>query len=246
MNTIILKSTKLKLCSLLTVLMISYTAISSASLLGPDAYGYTGSIIPYDLRQNVSTLTGSGDDSTFTVALPFNFDFYGNSYSTVNISTNGIVLFGVDFSSFCCSGIPIPSNYPPNGLIAPVWMDWVTSIYTSTTGNVGSREFTVLWTGSEWTNSSNTALFEAILHETSNNIEFQYQNVNTGTHTAVSGIESPDNSTGIQQAYGGYSYSNIGYLYTTATNIPQPGTFALLAMGMLVFSVSRSKVARKK
>lgn len=59
---------------------------------GPDAYGYIWDDgVPFSWIDITGTGTDSGitgDDDSTDVSIGFNFNFYGNSYSTISISSN--------------------------------------------------------------------------------------------------------------------------------------------------------------
>jgi gliding motility-associated-like protein len=64
--------------------------------------------------------TAEVDDSPLlTIALPFNFCFYGVTYTAVNISANGNLQFGTNSTAFTPGGFP---NNTVN-MIAPFWAD---------------------------------------------------------------------------------------------------------------------------
>jgi HYR domain len=62
------------------------------------------------------------------VPLGFNFDFYGNTYSKVNVYSNGFLQFGLPqadpFRAGFFRGDAIPSTALPNNIIAFAWTDW--------------------------------------------------------------------------------------------------------------------------
>ncbi|MDP9279914.1 MAG: HYR domain-containing protein [Gemmatimonadota bacterium] len=63
------------------------------------------------------------------VNLGFDFNFYGKNYSTVNVYSNGFLMFGQGIKDPRGLGFnkggPIPSAALPNNIIAFAWMDWV-------------------------------------------------------------------------------------------------------------------------
>ena len=63
------------------------------------------------------------------VNLGFDFNFYGKNYSTVNVYSNGFLMFGPGIKDPRGLGFnkggPIPSTALPNNIIAFAWMDWV-------------------------------------------------------------------------------------------------------------------------
>ena len=109
----------------------------AAAGVGPHAirYSYTASIADpsYSLNQvgAFSPLPGSGavlslGDEQVSAALPigFPFNFYGNDYSDLHVSSNGFITFNAASSSGCCAGGILPGEQPnPSNLIAFAWDD---------------------------------------------------------------------------------------------------------------------------
>lgn len=83
---------------LLLATMLS-TSAQAVSFPGPDSYGYEGTLIPLNLRDVSTTGTDVGldnvDDDTATTAIGFTFNYYGNNYSQVEISSNGFISFSL-------------------------------------------------------------------------------------------------------------------------------------------------------
>ncbi|MBI3520131.1 MAG: hypothetical protein HY062_12365, partial [Bacteroidetes bacterium] len=66
-----------------------------------------------------SPSTSVNDDETATIALPFNFCFYGVSYNSVNVFDNGNVQFNTNSTGYTSTGFPSNSV----NMIAPFWAD---------------------------------------------------------------------------------------------------------------------------
>lgn len=74
------------------------------------------------LGTKITSWTGNSDDDYFTYSLPFTFLFYGVSYSTLYISTNGFVGFQTtEITS--PTNVSIPNTNSPNCIIAGYWRD---------------------------------------------------------------------------------------------------------------------------
>src|SRR5205814_1398937 len=133
-----------------------------------------GSIVPG------TTDTGNHtDDGTTFVSVPFNYTLYGNTYSGVNVSSNGNAQFigtNTDFSNVC---LPVPPSATPwDYSIFPYWDDlrtettWTCTpgpcgIYTSTSGSAPNRIFNIEWRAVYYNAGSGTgnANFEVRLYE---------------------------------------------------------------------------------
>lgn len=108
------------------VLVAPGTARSSFLASG----GYTVSTVPWNPESIPNMVPDSVKDDGFLadVQLGFDFNFYGKNYSTVNVYSNGFLLFGpgvldprrLGFNK----GGPIPNAALPNNIIAFAWMDW--------------------------------------------------------------------------------------------------------------------------
>lgn len=62
------------------------------------------------------------DDSSSTITLPFDFQFYGQTFNQVSVSTNGYVAMG-NTSAQSLSNRSMPSTFAPNNIIALWWDD---------------------------------------------------------------------------------------------------------------------------
>jgi len=191
---------------------VAAAALFTAGLLwaankGPDAGNYTATdgtvysfIDPAGSGGAPSVLTGI-DDGGALLTLPFSFQFYGQSYTMVCVSSNGLAYF-VTSSAFCGSASQIvdfantdlTSTAVPGDLpaIAPFWMDLTFSpagagaVYYQTVGSSPNRQFIIEWYNAFPAGTLSPVTFEAVLNEGSNNVLFQYQTVNLGNSNATS------------------------------------------------------------
>jgi len=120
------------------------------------------------------------DDGYSTQALPFSFDFYNESYSTVYLGANGYLSFTHPFPSDWTND-PIPSGDTDNQyLIAPFWDD----LDRTNGGNIYIQSFGSYWVA-EWLNIYHNSgylvgTFEVILYQ-NGSIIFNYDYLsNTG------------------------------------------------------------------
>jgi hypothetical protein len=67
------------------------------------------------------TAVAVGDDTFEAVNLPFAFTFYGNTYTSAFVSSNGYLTFGAGSSSF--AQVCLPNTAPPNNAIYALWDD---------------------------------------------------------------------------------------------------------------------------
>ena len=151
-----------------------------------------------------------GDDTSATVSLPFTLSFYEQPFSSLKVSSNGYVVFG---SSAATSWMneDVPSATAPNGIAAPLWDDLNPSagggVWHRTVGSAPNRKFVVAWVGVPHYHSPGTATFEVVLEEGTNDLVFQYQDVDFGDPfndygaSATVGTENVDGSIGRRFGY---------------------------------------------
>jgi dockerin type I repeat protein len=180
--------------------------IVSAATKGPDAGGYSAtdsvvySFVDISGASGGTSILAGTDDGLAALTIPFPFKFYGKSYTIACASSNG-ALYLVDLATACAGFIDfantdISSTSPPNDFAAllPMWSDLTFqvpgggSVFYQTVGAAGSRKFIVQWQNAFPQGSLAPVTFQAILHEGSNRILFQYQNVNLcAVNVATSG-----------------------------------------------------------
>lgn len=183
-------------------------ALSQPSLAG-DAFGYTASstvMFSYlDVSSTGTAVLANTDDGTVNLTLPFGFRFYGTTYTSLCVSSNGLITFGGcptdDMSTRDLTAQPTPGNLP---VIAPFWMDLTFAIPGAgavcyqTLGSTGSRKFVLQWNNVHALNGPDALNFETILSEGANTILFQYSKVDSGDATvnkgagATVGIAAPN------------------------------------------------------
>ncbi|WP_242636624.1 carboxypeptidase regulatory-like domain-containing protein [Myceligenerans salitolerans] len=86
-----------------------------------DERGYSCSVSTGEYLQGDTDTGLSGDDGSTTVSLPFDFTFYGESYDTAHVTTNGHVNFLAATTAY--SNVSIPATSVPNAAIYPFWDD---------------------------------------------------------------------------------------------------------------------------
>lgn len=200
---------------MISAAFLSIVGNAAADHGGCDAFGYewTDSKSPsptvsYNWIEINSTGTAStiaGDDQFGgPYAIGFTFSFYGNAYTQLYFSTNGLITFGSGSSSY--SNSPIPTTFAPNNFLAPFWDDLyigtgVGTAYYQMIGSAPDRQFVVEWDKVRTLGGSNLFTFEAILNETGD-IWFQYNSMNGVTGgSATVGMENATGLDGSQYSY---------------------------------------------
>ena len=156
-----------------------------------------------------------GDDVAATVPLPFGFKFYGTTYTSISIGSNGLANFTGDAANFYQNG-PLPDAELPNGAIYPFWDDLDMStnassaILTGTFGSAPNRQFVIQWrnmiTREDHSNPfPSTFSFSAILSE-NGNITFTYDLLSTANlrsrgSSATIGIENGSGNVYLQRSF---------------------------------------------
>jgi hypothetical protein len=200
-------------------------ALPATASSGPDNYGYTAAAIPFafeDLGVNSVPsipILDKTDDAAVTVPIGFPFTFYGGTYTTVSVSTNGILTFGGADTSY--RPVDISTTATPQNLktICVLWHDWTFQYFGSdqayylTSGTPGSRHLTVQWNFAQSASSTSvgTVTFQVKLFESSNNIEFHYDDaVVDGDNSESSGRGS---TVGIRDINGQTNGRNLEWSY---------------------------------
>jgi hypothetical protein len=176
-----------------------------------DSFGYTCTAGPTawtPADQTVLTLTG--DDNYQQITLPFGFRFYGQTYTTAWVDTNGVIQFVPPQDSAWNHGaIPsAPASAKANGAIYPFWTDLIvdgsSSVRTALTGTAPNREFIVEWRNVRlYADSTARVSFEAVLSE-NGDVTVAWQDIGAsaleqGSQTTV-GIENAAGTVAVQHS----------------------------------------------
>jgi hypothetical protein len=153
------------------------------------------------------------DDCNTPVTIPFPFQLYDQTYTSVNVSSNGHLDFVVpnEPGGYVTACLPAPPNIGPYDFtVFPVWQDMRTDfglsgcssfpggncgVFTSVSGSAPNRIFNIEWRTVYFADNSSTANFEARLYENggpNNDLRFDVI-VGTvqpgGNHNYVSGVQ---------------------------------------------------------
>jgi hypothetical protein len=125
---------------------------------------------------------GSLDDGAwYNVSIPFNFNFFGTTYTACAVSSNGFLSLGGGTPyTYNGYGNTFPSTFAGRPCIGSVYadLDWqysgVISYYT--VGSAPNRKFVVDFSGGKYYSNNGSVSFQIILYETNNWIESHITN----------------------------------------------------------------------
>ena len=192
-----------------------------------DDFGHGCSPIAFDWTGGLAESPLFGDDWVGRVVLPFDFPFYGETYSQVYLSDNGYLNFlGPDrFNPF---PIEIPSESDPNAAIYALWQDLQVddagAIAYGTIGSAPDRAFVISYDAVKAGSASRS--FQIKLWE-DGTIDLLYESGGTGESAGI-GIENADGTDALQFGFlaevledeSAFRYSVVptGLLTGTVTN----------------------------
>jgi hypothetical protein len=101
-----------------------------ATLIGSEGFGYSAFTHQFEAidlvpgAAGVFTIRSTGNNNSNLVTLPsgVSFNFYGTSYTSFYVSTNGLITFGASNTSASNSNL---TSSPSQRALAPLWDDWV-------------------------------------------------------------------------------------------------------------------------
>ena len=184
-------STKKHMTCTVRLLATALLVVVIAPLRAADAFGYTaGNSVPFsylDVSRTGTSVLANTDDGTAVLALSFGFRFYGITYNSLCVSSNGLIAFGGcptdDMTTRDLTAQPTPGHLP---VIAPFWMDLTFAVPGAgtvcyqTLGAAGSRRFVVQWNNVHALNGADALNFEVVLSEGTNTVLLQYNKVDSG------------------------------------------------------------------
>jgi len=155
--------------------------------------------VPFEWNPGTTLLPLTGDDAAIPVPLPFAFSFYGQTYNTAYVTTNGNINFqglNAGFVNACIPNTGLP-NAAVYGLRDDLLIEGGAGVYTKTEGEAPSRKVVIEWRNATFYGRppENVATFEMILHEADGSILLQY-NRTDGDGNGASATIGTENATG--------------------------------------------------
>ncbi|MBI5216969.1 MAG: choice-of-anchor D domain-containing protein [Ignavibacteriae bacterium] len=196
---------------------------------GPDAFGYRwidsdepgGPAFNWVDITTVGTQitdwgSGTGDEGHNIQTLPFNFPFYGNTYNSVKITTNGFISFDVVSTNHTFSNVAIPSTGEPNLNIFGFWDD----LDVRTSGGVyyyhdaTNNRYIIEYYNAPHFSTGGPYTFQIIL-KPSGEILCQYLTMTNPLNSSSIGIENATGTDGLQVVYNNtYVHNNLALMFT--------------------------------
>jgi hypothetical protein len=163
------------------------------------------------------------DDGLATVQIPFQFAYFGKSYTSTVVGTNGTIWFGSSGynQNYSRYNFPVSGTPPGDGMVSIAQYDLdgqapSAACYYWTDGTAPNRRFVVAWTNwSQW-QYQNTNYgpfnFQVQLYETSGRIQMAYTNwaSTVGTIAKGCGLDEPGTTNRWVTPNGSSSYSFSG------------------------------------
>lgn len=180
--------------------LLALVAVVSAGALAPHAaqaqvpYFLQEDTAPYVVRSGGTALTFvSNDDSDAVVTLPFPFRFFSTSHSSVNVGTNGYVVFGSSAGSL--DNLALGSVSPPNNVIAAFWDDLVVqNVTTYLDGTAPSRVFVIQWVANRFGGGGDLAAQLWLYEGAAGRFELRYGAGSGNSFSAALGFENDSGS----------------------------------------------------
>jgi len=172
------------------------------------AQDYNPVLIPPQFIGSPQTMTpiNGGDDSTSVVQFAFPFEYFGQTFTSAWVSTNGFISFQSN-NHLCCNGMPI--EQAPRNAIYASWSDLISGgnpYYRSSSDAAVFGWYNTYEYGTNLRNTFEIALFP------DGKIQWNYGDMNNQYHIVSAGLTGPTMADSISLFYG----QNINVLDNTS------------------------------
>jgi subtilisin family serine protease len=161
-----------------------------------DGYGYTPRQVAPSWVDNTTALALTGDNASANVTLPFPVTFYGKTYKTAAVHTDGYLAFAGTGSP----GGTIPSPTAPNGAVYAFWDDLVVdasaSVRTLTDGAAPNRRFVVEWRNVTVKSAVGSRLSVELIVTEGGRVQIQYKGIDSTAEAGTTATVGLENETG--------------------------------------------------
>lgn len=204
---------------------------SQLSLSSAASGGYDVFAVPFAPEPAPTANAGPTCDDCVMHGVPigFSFTYWGNTYTNIEIGSNGFVGFGKsgpDFvSNGCCEGGVIPSTVNETGtpnIIALAWTDWNPTlggtISYETRGTAPNRKFVLQYTGIREYQTVGTLTAQLVLDEGSGDITMYTMSQSSTRHLVTQGIQNHDGTDAVfwpGRVHTQYTLSNDAIRFST-------------------------------
>jgi len=213
---------------------------------GPDEFGYVwidseepnGPDFGWIDPSGHTPLTMTDDSNQGPFQMGFDFPFYGSTFSTFRVCSNGWISFTSTATTY--TNYELPSASAPTDLIAPFWDD----LNPSTSGQVywytDAQMTVVSWVNVpafDWGGGTGPFTFQVVLYA-NGRIMFQYMDMNEPLSAETVGIQDGTRTIGLQIAYNQfYAYTGLATLIKTGWLSCEPTGGTVPAGGTVTVSV---------
>lgn len=163
-------------------------------------FSASGTAISHSPRQrssNAQRIALPDDGVSFPLPIGFDFEFFGNTYSSFAISSNGFITFDPSATFVNTSGVSaqtIPNAALPNNLIALYWSDLDPTeggdIYYEIQGTAPNRELVVFFDKIEHYDGGSQITGQIVLKETNDRIQLICTTCPTNGEDHTQGVEN--------------------------------------------------------
>lgn len=191
---------------------------------GPDAFGYRwidsdeagGPAYSWIEISGTGTPLDLADDGEANITSPFPFTFYGVTSTALRVGNNGGVLFDRDTGDVWAGNVVLPYAQWPRAMLV-LWDDIDSdsgNVYWDVRGEAPNRRLVIEWHDRPHYSNTGKGTFELILCEGSNEVVFQYADLDFGNASYNNGISA---TVGIQGDSLAASNWFLQYSYNTAS-----------------------------
>jgi hypothetical protein len=191
----------------------------------PPSDHYTISQITQAIVPGTTDIGNHGDDTVTTIALPFSYTLYDQTFTSINLSSNGNAQFVTTDAAFTNQCLPWTTH---NYTILPYWDDLYLvnsgfGIFTSISGSAPNRIFNIEWRA-QYFPGSGSANLELRLYEGQTRFDVIYGTVTNGNTSATAGVQK--NDTAFDQYFcngaGQPATGAQSYILTPCSQTPTP------------------------
>ncbi len=182
----------------------TWTAVTSVGGYAVDpnaAYNF----IPIETS---GTPLGLSDDGEANITLPFSFTFFGVTSSNLRVGNNGGILFNATTGDVPGGNAALPTASPALSIL-PFWDDIDSDtgdVYWAVQGTAPNRVAIIEWYNRPHYSNTGSATFQVLLYEGTDEIKFQYADVDFGNASYDNGVSATvginkDATTALQVSY---------------------------------------------